>query len=149
MCSEYECCNVFLYIFLFVFFFFFKQKTAYEMRISDWSSDVRSSDLGAGLACLFHPCFDQAEIFVEDRVLQVDAQRQDAVQPPLDRGQGLGEPPALPGQVQTGERLELIEVDRLEFCLEQPATPLVERLPREVGLQIVAGVEKPLPAGQG
>src|SRR3546814_3181521 len=31
--------------FVFVFFFFFKQKTAYEMRISDWSSDVCSSDL--------------------------------------------------------------------------------------------------------
>src|SRR3546814_6604429 len=28
-------------------FFFFKQKTAYEMRISDWSSDVCSSDLEA------------------------------------------------------------------------------------------------------
>src|SRR3546814_2706950 len=33
-----------------VVFFFFKQKTAYELRISDWSSDVCSSDLvGAGL----------------------------------------------------------------------------------------------------
>src|SRR3546814_4458334 len=31
----------------FLFFFFFKQKTAYEMRISDWSSDVCSSDLSA------------------------------------------------------------------------------------------------------
>src|SRR3546814_4884476 len=30
-------------------FFFFKQKTAYEMRISDWSSDVCSSDLPARL----------------------------------------------------------------------------------------------------
>src|SRR3546814_7545798 len=29
------------------FIFFFKQKTAYEMRISDWSSDVCSSDLAA------------------------------------------------------------------------------------------------------
>src|SRR3546814_16583601 len=29
-------------------FFFFKQKTAYEMRISDWSSDVCSSDLQRG-----------------------------------------------------------------------------------------------------
>src|SRR3546814_12202482 len=29
-------------------FFFFKQKTAYEMRISDWSSDVCSSDLDGG-----------------------------------------------------------------------------------------------------
>src|SRR3546814_4799428 len=28
-----------------LFFFFFKQKTAYEMRVSDWSSDVCSSDL--------------------------------------------------------------------------------------------------------
>src|SRR3546814_4108887 len=38
------------YVYLFylvcvVVFFFFKQKTAYEMRISDWSSDVCSSDL--------------------------------------------------------------------------------------------------------
>src|SRR3546814_2905004 len=33
-------------MFLSVYFFFFKQKTAYEMRISDWSSDVCSSDLG-------------------------------------------------------------------------------------------------------
>src|SRR3546814_1474675 len=32
----------------FTLFFFFKQKTAYEMRISDWSSDVCSSDLGPG-----------------------------------------------------------------------------------------------------
>src|SRR3546814_3637465 len=31
----------------YIVFFFFKQKTAYEMRISDWSSDVCSSDLTA------------------------------------------------------------------------------------------------------
>src|SRR3546814_2163217 len=36
-----------MYFFIFLFFFF-KQKTAYEMRISDWSSDVCSSDLAAG-----------------------------------------------------------------------------------------------------
>src|SRR3546814_20808985 len=38
-------------------FFFFKQKTAYEMRISDWSSDVCSSDLvldGVGADLLDH-----------------------------------------------------------------------------------------------
>src|SRR3546814_18838392 len=35
-----------------VFFFFFKQKTAYEMRISDWSSDVCSSDLSLELPVL-------------------------------------------------------------------------------------------------
>src|SRR3546814_10411683 len=33
---------IFVYV---IFIFFFKQKTAYEMRISDWSSDVCSSDL--------------------------------------------------------------------------------------------------------
>src|SRR3546814_2720688 len=33
-------------------FFFFKQKTAYELRISDWSSDVCSSDLGRGGAAV-------------------------------------------------------------------------------------------------
>src|SRR3546814_4735368 len=32
-----------------VYFFFFKQKTAYEMRISDWSSDVCSSDLAVAV----------------------------------------------------------------------------------------------------
>src|SRR3546814_2447101 len=32
---------------MYCIFFFFKQKTAYEMRISDWSSDVCSSDLTA------------------------------------------------------------------------------------------------------
>src|SRR3546814_2517808 len=35
-----ELCHIYL-----IRFFFFKQKTAYEMRISDWSSDVCSSDL--------------------------------------------------------------------------------------------------------
>src|SRR3546814_7753552 len=39
MCSR---CGVYVSV---LFFFFFKQKTAYDMRISDWSSDVCSSDL--------------------------------------------------------------------------------------------------------
>src|SRR3546814_2929969 len=46
------CCSVLcilFYVFL-ALFFFFKQKTAYEMRISDWSSDVCSSDLVAEAA---------------------------------------------------------------------------------------------------
>src|SRR3546814_3849984 len=43
------------------FFFFFKQKTAYEMRISDWSSDVCSSDLAAALARRFGKRIDIVE----------------------------------------------------------------------------------------
>src|SRR3546814_3247379 len=38
-------CNSRVNQFCYCVFFFFKQKTAYEMRISDWSSDVCSSDL--------------------------------------------------------------------------------------------------------
>src|SRR3546814_9199909 len=38
-------CVILLSSFFVEFFFFFKQKTAYDMRISDWSSDVCSSDL--------------------------------------------------------------------------------------------------------
>src|SRR3546814_2094303 len=41
----YVCSNCY---FVVIIFFFFKQKTAYEMRISDWSSDVCSSDLTSG-----------------------------------------------------------------------------------------------------
>src|SRR3546814_299000 len=40
-------------------FFFFKQKTAYEMRISDWSSDVCSSDLIASRGYFRNDCFNR------------------------------------------------------------------------------------------
>src|SRR3546814_5717268 len=43
-----------------LFCFFFKQKTAYEMRISDWSSDVCSSDL----VCIWFNRFSNEFIFV-------------------------------------------------------------------------------------
>src|SRR3546814_5572905 len=53
-----------LMYFLF-FLFFFKQKTAYEMRISDWSSDVCSSDLRAGVQRLtvYRHFADEAALF--------------------------------------------------------------------------------------
>src|SRR3546814_19512065 len=44
--------------------FFFKQKTAYEMRISDWSSDVCSSDLDVVVVHLLHHQRDPGEILV-------------------------------------------------------------------------------------
>src|SRR3546814_3147915 len=48
-------------------FFFFKQKTAYEMRISDWSSDVCSSDLLHLVALIgqFEADADAAEIIAQ------------------------------------------------------------------------------------
>src|SRR3546814_8561395 len=45
------------------FFFFFKQKTAYEMRISDWSSDVCSSDLFTLMSGRVSPYFFNAGHF--------------------------------------------------------------------------------------
>src|SRR3546814_5745807 len=52
-------------------FFFFKQKTAYEMRISDWSSDVCSSDLqkrpGAGLPKPAHRAYSSESFKIKLR----------------------------------------------------------------------------------
>src|SRR3546814_8823238 len=47
-----------------LFFFFFKQKTAYEMRISDWSSDVCSSDLLLEVSRLGPKTFEQCAGFL-------------------------------------------------------------------------------------
>src|SRR3546814_16340102 len=50
-------------LFVCSFFFFFKLKTAYEMRISDWSSDVCSSDLHLAAIIAGAPCGDQRSRF--------------------------------------------------------------------------------------
>src|SRR3546814_2036514 len=67
-------------------FFFFKQKTAYEMRISDWSSDVCSSDLerigGKDLwREVFHGAPDKTRILLGGRL---------CVQRPHDTALGIG-----------------------------------------------------------
>src|SRR3546814_3054013 len=57
LCLYHFVCVMHVSLFL-VLFFFFKQKTAYEMRISDWSSDVCSSDLpppGPGTSANLRP----------------------------------------------------------------------------------------------
>src|SRR3546814_1889204 len=68
---------------MFVLFFFFKQKTAYEMRISDWSSDVCSSDLGFDdtveamydyiiAASGLHATPDKTQVYCENSVAHFD-----------------------------------------------------------------------------
>src|SRR3546814_17092714 len=74
------------------FLFFFKQKTAYEMRISDWSSDVCSSDL-----------------------LPVEERAGDGLEPHpaerrRDRGRGLAGHPVVVEHV--GGELVVVQVDR-------------------------------------
>src|SRR3546814_2777671 len=66
-------------------FFFFKQKTAYEMRISDWSSDVCSSDLGDDAAAHRVPEGRQheqrrADDERRDRDPQIDRDRKSVVE---------------------------------------------------------------------
>src|SRR3546814_7702933 len=56
-------------------FFFFKQKTAYEMRISDWSSDVCSSDLVGARGAV-------AAIVVVDRLNRHGLERTDRLPAP-------------------------------------------------------------------
>src|SRR3546814_4838052 len=101
-------------------FFFFKQKTAYELRISDWSSDVCSSDLGlahhdrdlaARVADSRRPPFAA----VDDIIVAV------ALDPRLDIGRvgrgdrGLGPPKG---------RTDLAIHDRLQPALLLPRGPI-------------------------
>src|SRR3546814_1827606 len=60
----------------FSLFFFFKQKTAYEMRISDWSSDVCSSDLA-----------DLPEGALESAYARMEAARQEEAKTIAAQGQ--------------------------------------------------------------
>src|SRR3546814_9279665 len=53
---------------VFLYVFFFKQKTAYEMRISDWSSDVCSSDLL--LIRLLRELGVSAAAYIPDRLME-------------------------------------------------------------------------------
>src|SRR3546814_4431783 len=50
-------------------FFFFKQKTAYEMRISDWSSDVCSSDLVVDPFPMLSRAFEQQFAVLEPGIV--------------------------------------------------------------------------------
>src|SRR3546814_1351362 len=63
------CCVVMF----FSFFFFFKQKTAYEMRISEWSSDVCSSDLRPDQVAVARPHSQLRRHAREQRRARLDA----------------------------------------------------------------------------
>src|SRR3546814_8103866 len=70
-----------------MFFFFFKQKTAYEMRISDWSSDVCSSDLAA-----VTPSFNRAPLLPPSLDAWINPPAYTGMAPLyLEAGRGAGE----------------------------------------------------------
>src|SRR3546814_2377725 len=71
------CCNDTRHISIFInLFFLFKQKTAYELRISDWSSDVCSSDL---LALIVERAFRRPDRLADHlpRYMQIPRDRLD------------------------------------------------------------------------
>src|SRR3546814_5311242 len=76
-------------LFCFLFFFFFKQKTAYEMRISDWSSDVCSSDLPSSTPIGGPFC------------VPIDIHRAVAADKPHNNGLAGGAPPTLAARTTT------------------------------------------------
>src|SRR5216117_4230531 len=92
-----------------VFFFFFKQKTAYEIRKGDWSSDVCSSDL---------------PFVVEELSGEGLEERPEGILVLVDRREELG-----PFRLQI--RLELVDVRRPEGEVLHVRLRVLLRLPRE------------------
>src|SRR3546814_18079 len=97
-------------------FFFFKQKTAYEMRISDWSSDVCSSDLvvaGKILAQIAAEFVGEEIISAEDEIAAQTRQR---------HGIGAGDRAGKIGSRQRNLTLVKAEAERSGCCdLVNPA----------------------------
>src|SRR3546814_20191552 len=69
----------------FVCFFFFKQKTAYDMRISDWSSDVCSSDLARSDEQQRGEHGHDAQMLIAGRIEPEERRRRDEPHPALRR----------------------------------------------------------------
>src|SRR3546814_6387547 len=96
--------------------FFFKQKTAYEMRISDWSSDVCSSDL------ILPPSYPQRRQRIEDGRMGMQKIRlPDARQFIHLAGQCADLPPFTErrSEEHTSELQSLMRISYAVFCLKK------------------------------
>src|SRR3546814_1216302 len=97
-------------------FFFFKQKTAYEMRISDWSSDVCSSDLFAAGAIFqsigFQPADDRKLCVLWKRRFRCDRHHHGEGWPSLYEQQARSEE-------HTSELQSLMRISYAVFCLKK------------------------------
>src|SRR3546814_3667071 len=102
-------------------FFFFKQKSAYEMRISDWSSDVCSSDLGPVTgADVFRTMYCETEPmpFLGDVMLwAILAAMNRAERPPFAVDPARSEE-------HTSELQSLMRISYAVFCLKKQITHL-------------------------
>src|SRR3546814_12515803 len=134
-----------LLMYLFIFFFF-KQKTAYEMRISDWSSDVCSSDLAAPLVVVGEVGLDGLRHPRREAVLVARA-----VLPALGAGPVVGHQHhdrvvELPGLLQ---RFEEPPDPRVGVSAEARVHLLVAHAhTQRVGIAVVPAPLHPAPRGQ-
>src|SRR3546814_9566955 len=118
------CCSI---------FFFFKQKTAYEMRISDWSSDVRSSDLNGRwrpwkiLCCWGKSCARFRDGGAPTQARALDARRGAAHSRSMARAahafllalRDLPHPRVLRSEEHTSELKSLMRISYAVFCLKK------------------------------
>src|SRR3546814_3080432 len=110
-------------------FFFFKQKTAYVMRISDWSSDVCSSDLlggsadravrrrvHPGVAALNHELLTRRELRNDACLAVGGIQGDDFALDPLQSRREIG---AKRSEEHTSELQSLMRISYAVFCLKK------------------------------
>src|SRR3546814_19682927 len=114
---------LFCFVLLIFFFFFFKQKTAYEMRISDWSSDVCSSDLHAGIGTRLCP-------FGNDIGIEQEAHSAVSRTPPSSRSTVSPEPRSGAARRKSA-KLPIIS-RRCVFSQSSASTPTTALLPLRV-----------------
>src|SRR3546814_4768187 len=121
---------------VYIVFFCFKQKTAYDMRISDWSSDVCSSDLAQRLqhVCVDEPCDDIvrqfAAVWEAEDVGAVDVVIVSIFSAGArygDARQDVSEQQVSRSEEHTSELQSLMRISYAVFCLKKnqpPYTPL-------------------------
>src|SRR3546814_12193037 len=101
-----------------IVFFFFKQKTAYEMRISDWSSDVCSSDLPAQTleAGVLHVRLDEGQI---DEV-RIEGPRNASVEAMLSPMKGTAPTKSeIERRLMLADDLPGVEIGKVRFVREE------------------------------
>ena len=101
----------------------------------------------SGLARSFDPRFDKSEILLEDRVLERDRQRKNAVEPALDRGEIVGQSTIWTFEPEARSLDEVAECGGFEPAVIKQLEPSGERVARIVAFEIVCRVEQVLSAG--
>src|SRR3546814_2661704 len=124
-----------LVLFVCVIFFFVKQKTAYEMRIRYWSSDVCSSDLVGAVGVFVEFAFGMAPVHAEAQDM-VGADRRAQLDLAAEPGRGrvaliedelvarrtdhlVGEVARLRSEEHTSELQSLMRISYAVFCLKK------------------------------